>query len=152
MIAELTKRVQTNVAAPEPNAHAPLNQFGNMTKYPTAADKDVVRLNVDTLYSFAFLDLSKEPMVLSVPDTNGRYYLMPLIDAWTNVFASPGKRTTGTKAANFVITGPDWTGELPKGMTEYKSPTNTVLVAGRTQANGPEGLRRRSTRSRRNTN
>ena len=138
MIAELTKRVQTNVAAPEPNAHAPLNQFGSMTKYPTAADKDVVRLNVDTLYSFAFLDLSKEPMVLSVPDTNGRYYLMPLIDAWTNVFASPGKRTTGTKAGNFVITGPDWTGELPKGMTEYKSPTNTVLVAGRTQANGPK--------------
>lgn len=137
VIAELTKRVQTNVAAPQPDARAPLNQFGNMAKYPPASNHDVVRLNVDTLYSFAFLDLTAEPIILSVPDTNGRYYLMPLISAWTNVFASPGKRTTGTKAANFVITGPGWTGDLPKGMTEYKAPTNLVMVAGRTQANGP---------------
>lgn len=137
IIAELTKRVSTNVVAPEPNAHAPVNQFGNMAEYPTAANKDIVRMNVDTLYSFAFLDLAAEPIILSVPDTHGRYYLMPLIDAWTNVFASPGKRTTGTKAANFAITGPGWTGTLPKGMTEYKSPTNTVMIGGRTQANGP---------------
>jgi hypothetical protein len=137
VIAELTKRIQTNVAAPQPDAHAPVNQFGHMTKYPTAADKDIVRMNVDTLYSFAFLDLAREPIVLSVPNTNGRYYLMPLIDAWTNVFASPGKRTTGTKAGNFVITGPGFAGDLPKGMTEYKSPTNTVMIGGRTQANGP---------------
>ena len=137
VIAELTKRVQTNVAAPEPNAHAPVNQFGSMVKYPTAADKDIVRMNVDTLYSFAFLDLTAEPIILSVPDTRGRYYLMPLIDAWTNVFASPGKRTTGTKAGNFAITGPGWTGTLPAGMTEYKSPTNLVMIGGRTQANGP---------------
>jgi len=75
VIAELTKRVQTNVAAPEPNAHAPVNQFGSMVKYPTAADKDIVRMNVDTLYSFAFLDLTAEPIILSVPDTRGRYYL-----------------------------------------------------------------------------
>lgn len=137
VIAELTRRVQTNVAAPEPNAHAPMNQFGNMAKYPTAADKDIVRMNVDTLYSFAFLDVTAEPMILSVPDTHGRYYLMPLIDTWTNVFASPGKRTTGTKAGHFAITGPGWTGTLPKGVTEYKSPTNVVMIGGRTQANGP---------------
>jgi hypothetical protein len=137
VIAELTKNVSTNVAAPEPNAHAPINQLGNMAAYPTAANKDIVRMNVDTLYSFAFLDLSKEPMILSVPDTKGRYYLMPLIDTWTNVFASPGKRTTGTKAGNFAITGPLWSGTLPAGMTQYKSPTNTVMIGGRTQANGP---------------
>jgi hypothetical protein len=137
VIAELTKRVQTNVAAPQPDSHAPVNQLGNMAKYPPASNHDVVRLNVDTLYSFAFLDLTAEPIILSVPDTNGRYYLMPLIDAWTNVFASPGKRTTGTKAANFLITGPGWTGDVPKGMTEYKAPTNLVMIAGRTQANGP---------------
>ena len=137
VIAELTKRVSTNVASPQPDAHAPINQFGHMAKYPSADNHDIVRMNVDTLYSFAFLDLTQEPMILSVPDTNGRYYLMPLIDAWTNVFASPGKRTTGTKAGNFAITGPNWSGALPKGMTEYKSPTNTVMVGGRTQANGP---------------
>ena len=137
VIAELTKRVQTNVVAPQPDSHAPVNQIGNMVKYPPASNHDVVRLNVDTLYSFAFLDLTAEPIILSVPDTNGRYYLMPLISAWTNVFASPGKRTTGTKAGNFVITGPGWTGDVPKDMTEYKAPTNLVMVAGRTQANGP---------------
>lgn len=131
-VAELTHRVSTNVAAPEPNAHVPMNQFGHMAKYPTAADKDIVRLNVDTLYSFAFLDLTQGPMVLSVPDTKGRYYLMPLVDAWTNVFASPGKRTTGTNAGNFLVSGPAWSGTPPA-----KSPTKPVLVGGRTQANGP---------------
>ena len=137
LIFDLTKHVYTNTAAPEPNGHAPLNQFGNFAKYPTAANRDVVRLNVDTLYSFAWLDLSKEPLILSVPDTHGRYYLMPMIDAWTNVFQSPGKRTTGTKAGNFAIVGPGWTGTLPKGVIEYKAPTNVIMVAGRTQANGP---------------
>ncbi len=136
VVFELTKRSATNVASPQPDAHAPINQFGNMAKYPSANDHDIVRMNVDTLYSFATLDLSVEPMILSVPDTNGRYYLMPMIDAWTNVFASPGKRTTGTKAGNFAITGPNWSGELPSGMTEYKSPTNSVLIGGRTQTNG----------------
>ena len=136
VMTEITKRVSTNVTSPQPDAHAPINQIGNMRKYPSADNHDIVRMNVDTLYSFAFLDLRTEPMILSVPDTNGRYYLMPLIDAWTNVFASPGKRTTGTKAASFAITGPNWSGTLPNDVTEYKSPTNFVWVAGRTQANG----------------
>ena len=97
-----------------------------------------MRANVDTLYSSAWLDLSKEPIVLSVPDTNGRFYLMPMIDAWTNIFASPGKRTTGTKAGHFAITGPGWTGTLPAGMQQLKSPTNMVWIIGRTQTNGPK--------------
>lgn len=137
VVFELTKRSATNVASPQPDAHAPVNQFGNMSKYPGADNHDIVRMNVDTLYSFATLDLTAEPIILSVPDTNGRYYLMPMIDAWTNVFASPGKRTTGTKAGNFAITGPNWTGQLPSGMTQYKSPTNSVFIGGRTQTNGP---------------
>jgi len=74
---------------------------------------------------------------LSVPNTHGRYYLMPVIDAWTNVVGSPGKRTTGTEAGNFAIVGPNWQGTLPGGVKEVKSPTNTAIVAGRTQANGP---------------
>ena len=97
-----------------------------------------MRANVDTLYSSAWLDLSKEPMVLSVPDTNGRYYMMPMLDAWTNIFASPGKRTTGTKAGHFAVTGPGWSGELPKGVQEIKSPTDMVWIIGRTQTNGPK--------------
>ena len=137
VVMDLTKRVSTNVPGPQPNAHAPINQFGSMLEYPPASDHTIVRMNVDTLYSFAWLDLSKEPIVLSVPDTKGRYYMMPLLDAWTNVFASPGKRTTGTQAGNFAITGPGWTGKLPGGVRQIKAPTNTVWITGRTQTNGP---------------
>ena len=138
VIMDLTKQVSTNVAGPQPDAHAPINQFGNMAAYPPASDHSVVRMNVDTLYSWGWLDLSDGPVVVTVPDTDGRYYLMPLVDAWTNVFASPGKRTTGTKAGNFVITGPGWKGDTPEGMEVYKSPTNMVWTLGRTQANGPK--------------
>ncbi len=137
VLADVTKQVQTNVVAPQHNGRAPINQFSNFLRFPTAAYRDVVRVNVDTLYSLAWLDLTKEPIVLSVPDTHGRYYLMPVLDAWTNVFASPGKRTTGTQAGQFAIVGPNWTGTLPAGLTELKSPTNTAMIAGRTQANGP---------------
>jgi len=137
VLMDVTKQVQTNVAAPEHNGRAPINQFSNFLKYPTAAYRDVVRMNVDTLYSFAWLDLSKEPLVLSVPNTHDRYYLMPVIDGWTNVSASPGKRTTGTQAGDFAIVGPNWTGTLPAGMKELRSPTNMAMIAGRTQANGP---------------
>jgi hypothetical protein len=109
-----------------------------MRAFPTAAFKDVVRANVDTLYSSAFLDLSKEPLVLSVPDTRGRYYLLPMFDAWTNVFATPGKRTTGTGVAHFLISGPGWRGTIPAGLTQLKSPTNMAWILGRTQTNGPD--------------
>lgn len=136
VIMDVTKRKMTNVATVEALA-APINQFANVKEYPTAAFKDVVRANVDTLYSAAWLDLTKEPIVLSVPDTKGRYYLMPMLDAWTNVFASPGKRTTGTKAGHFAVVGPGWKGNLPPGLKELRLPTNTVWIIGRTQTNGP---------------
>jgi hypothetical protein len=136
VVMELTKITSTNVPGPQPNAHAPINQFGNALKYPAASDHTVVRMNIDTLYSWAWLDLSKEPMVLSLPDTTGRYYMMPMLDAWTNVFASPGTRTTGNKAGDFAITGPGWKGSLPNGLKEIKAPTNMVWIIGRTQTDG----------------
>ena len=136
VIADVTRQVQTNVVTPQHNGRAPINQFSHFLRYPSAAYRDVVRINVDTLYSFAWLDLTSEPIVLSVPDTQDRYYLMPILDAWTNVFASPGKRTTGTQAGQFAIVGPNWTGSLPSGLTKLNAPTNTVMIAGRTQANG----------------
>jgi len=76
----------------------PMNVFHNVPAYPPASDKSVVRTNYDTLYSIVYLDLLKEPVVVSVPDTAGRFYLMPMLDMWTDVFASPGWRTTGTQA------------------------------------------------------
>ena len=117
---------------------APINQFLHVRAFPPASFKQVVRVNVDTLYSSAFLDLSEEPLVLSVPDTHGRYYLLPLFDAWTNVFATPGTRTTGNSANSFLIAGPDWSGTAPAGMQVLRSPTNMAWLLGRTQTNGPE--------------
>jgi len=118
------------------SVHTPPNTFSHKRTFPDPTFTEVVSPNADTLYSTAWLDLSKEPVILSLPDSGGRYYLMPMMDAWTNVFASPGKRTTGTRRGNFAITGPGWQGPLPKGVTEIKSPTSMVWLIGRTQANG----------------
>lgn len=136
---EETKKVSTNYEEPVPKKpFAPVNQFGHFRSFPDANFKEVVKPNCDTYYSIAWLDLKPEPLVLSVPNTNDRYYLLPLLDAYTNVFASPGKRTTGTAAANFLITGPDFKGKVPDGMKEIKAPTNMVWIVGRTQTNSPE--------------
>jgi hypothetical protein len=136
VMMDLTRNRMTNVTEPS-GSSAPVNQFANAPIFPPATFKTIVRANVDTLYSSAFLDLSVEPLVLLVPDTNGRYYLLPMFDAWTNVFATPGARTTGTAANRFAIVGPNWAGTLPAGLQEFRSPTNTVWILGRTQTNGP---------------
>ena len=115
---------------------APINQFAHVRQFTDPSMTDVLSPNVDTLYSFAWLDLSHEPMILSVPDTHGRYYLLPVLDAWTNVVASLGKRTTGTKAGVFAIIGPAWAGQLPAGVVGLRVPTNLVWVLGRTQCDG----------------
>jgi hypothetical protein len=114
-----------------------MNMFVNIPAYPPADLKLVVRVNFDTLYSLAWLDLSKEPMVVSAPDTNGRYYLLPLLDMWTDVFASPGSRTTGTRAGNFLVTPPGWNGAVPADFTRIAAPTPYVWVIGRTKTDGP---------------
>ena len=132
---EMTRRVMTNVATPD-GQHAPMGQFALMRGYPSAAFHDVTAPNADTLYSVAWLDLSREPYIFSIPDAHGRYYLMPLLDAWTNVFQVPGTRTTGTKAQKYAITGPGWKGTVPAGVTEYKSPTNLVWIIGRMYCTG----------------
>lgn len=135
VMMDLTMQNMTHTAAPR---GAPTNQFLNVRAFPPATFKQIVRANVDTLYSSAFLDLSKEPLVLSAPDTHGRYYLLPIFDAWTDVFASPGARTTGTQQRNFLIVGPDWHGAPPAEMQVLRSPTNMAWILGRTQTNGPD--------------
>ncbi len=132
---EFTRRVMTNVASPQ-GSHAPMGQFLLMRAYPDASFKDVTAPNADTLYSTAWLNLVKEPYVLSLPDEDGRYYLMPMLSGWTDVFAVPGKRTTGTNSQTFAITGPNWSGKLPQGMKEIKAPTNMVWILGRTYCTG----------------
>ena len=132
---EMTRRVMTNTDVPK-DSHAPMGQFYHSRTYPNASFRDVTAPNADTLYSTAWLDLSKEPYVLSLPEQKDRYYLVPLLDAWTNVFQVPGTRTTGDKAQKYAITGPGWSGKLPEGVTEYKSPTNLVWILGRTYCTG----------------
>src|SRR5262245_41559896 len=134
---DLTRKQLTNIE-PGKGFGGPMNTFANIPAYPTAADRAVVRPNFDTLYSSAWLDLTKETMVVSVPDTGGRYYLMPMLDMWTDVFASPGWRTTGTKAGNFLITPPGWNGDTPSGMTRIDAPTPYVWIIGRTKTDGPQ--------------
>lgn len=136
ILMDATRTKMTNVPVSTDKGAAPINQFSNVRTFPDATFTDVVSPNADTLYSMAFLDLHKEPMVLSVPDTRGRYYLMPMLDAWTNVFASPGKRTTGTAKGDFAVTGPEWSGTLPAGVKQIKAPTEMVWILGRTQTNG----------------
>jgi hypothetical protein len=114
-----------------------MNAFASMPAYPAASDKSVVRYNFDTLYSAAWLDMTKEAMIVSVPDTGDRYYLLPMLDMWTDVFASPGWRTTGTKAGNFLVTPPGWSGSIPWGMTRINAPTPIVWIIGRTKTHGP---------------
>ena len=133
---EMTRRVMTNVAKPESNLRGPMGQFVNARAYPTAAFKDVTAPNADTLYSPAWLDLAREPWVLHVPDERGRYYLMPMLDGWTNVFADPGTRTTGTGAGDFAIAGPGWQGSLPPGVELIRSNTNMIWILGRTYCSG----------------
>lgn len=134
---ELTKRVSTNVEKPEGDK-APMGQFANLKKYPNASFKTITAPNADTLYSAAWVNLSKEPYILSLPDMHDRYYLMPMLSGWTNVFEVPGKRTTGTNAQKYALVGPDWKGKIPEGIKEIKAPTNLVWILGRTYCTGTE--------------
>ncbi len=133
---DLTRKQFTNIVKPE-GISAPMNTFANVPEYPTADMKVVVRPNFDTLYSAAWLDLTKGPVVVSVPDTHGRYYLLPMLDMWTDVFASPGWRTTGTQAADYAVTPAGWSGSLPAGVVRIDAPTPYVWIIGRTKTDGP---------------
>src|SRR5262245_13385695 len=144
---DVTRRQFTNVPAGKEFGKGPMNTFVSVPEYPPADFKGVVRSNFDTLYSSAWLDLTKEPMVISAPDTGGRYYLLPMLDMWTDVFASPGWRTTGTQAGNFLVTPPGWRPDLrdrfieefklPKDTQRIEAPTPYVWIIGRTKTDGP---------------
>ena len=135
MTMEMTRRVSTNVTTPAGIA-APMGQFAKLREYPNASFNTVTAPNADTLYTVTWLDVSKEPWVISIPDLKGRYALFPMLDGWTDVFQVPGKRTTGTAAQKYAITGPGWSGTLPAGVTEYKSPTGMVWLLGRIYCTG----------------
>jgi hypothetical protein len=135
---DITRRQITNMTSGEIGGlGGPMNMFHNAEAFPTADMRAVVRPNFDTLYSSAWLDLTKEPVIVSAPDTNGRYYLLPMLDMWTDVFASPGWRTTGTGAGDFLIAPPGWSGTVPAEVTRIDAPTPYVWIIGRTKTDGP---------------
>lgn len=132
---EYTRRVLTNCEQPV-GTRAPMGHLAKLRQYPDASFTAVTAPNADTLYTTTWLDVSKEPWILSIPDMGDRFFLFPMLDGWTNVFQVPGKRTTGTKAQKYAITGPGWSGSLPAGVTEYKSPTGMVWILGRIYCTG----------------
>ncbi len=135
VVMDFTRQVLT--ATPTPNSNgAPVNQFGNKRTFPNVSFTNVVNPNADTLYSAAWIDTKKEPIILSLPDTHGRYHLMPMFNCWTDCFASPGSRTTGTGPGNYVITGPGWNGTLPEGIAAMNSSTRWVWIVGRIACSG----------------
>jgi hypothetical protein len=133
VLMDLTRRVQTNTEAPE-MGRAPLNQFGHMVAFPPASFRAVVRPNFDALYSIAWLDLGEEPLVMALPPTD-RYHVFQIMDAWTEVFAAPGTRMTGSEGGTYLLVGPEWHQEVPKGMTLLRSPTPHAWIIGRIQTN-----------------
>lgn len=137
---DVTREVLT--AAPAPNSEgtaAPINQLAKMPHYVDPNFRNVVRISMNSLWTTGWVDLEKEPIILSVPDVYDRYYVFSMMNMWTDVFGSVGKRTTGTAPGNFLIVGPDWQGEAPPDVKQtFRSSTRFAWLLGQTQANGPE--------------
>ena len=140
VMMDVTRDVLT--AAPAPNDEgtaAPINQLAKMPHYVSPDFKNVVRISLNSLWTTGWVDLEQEPIVLSVPDTKDRYYVFSIMNMWTDVFGSVGKRTTGTGPGAFLIVGPKWQGTAPAGIKQtFRSPTRYAWLLGQTQANGPD--------------
>ncbi|MGK2880575.1 MAG: DUF1254 domain-containing protein [Mycobacterium sp.] len=134
---DVTRRQAVNTPAGKTPGFGPPNEFHHMREFPSAEFRAVVRPNFDTLYSSAFLDLRHGPVIVHAPDTDDRYYMLPLIDMWSEVFANPGKRTSGTEPQDYAIVGPGYIGEVGDGLRVIEAPTPYVWIIGRTQTNGP---------------
>lgn len=137
VLMEITRRMATASSAA---GAAPMNQFGHKTNFADASAAGAVWPNRDVLYSNLWYDVSAEPLVVHIPDSGGRYYFMPIMDMWTDVFASRGPRTTGGGAQTFAIVGPYWQGQLPPGMGVVRSPTGMGWLLGRIQADDAQQL------------
>jgi|1186.fasta_scaffold06034_2 hypothetical protein len=135
VLMDLARRQLTATRTAGP-LRAPVNQFAHMPRLPLASSAPVITPNVDTVTSSAWLDLSAEPLVLSLPDTGGRYYAMPIYDAWTTAFATLGARTTGTRAREYVVAGNGWKGRLPRGMAVVQSPTALAWILVHLRSDG----------------
>ena len=123
VLMDTTRRVRTG--------HEAVNTFHHTRSFPDYTYTDVVMPNADTLYSAAWLDLRAEPVVLTMPEMAGRYHMVPMLSGWTDVFFSPGSRTTGDHGGEYAICGPGFRGPLPDGLTRVDAPTALVSLGGR---------------------
>lgn len=145
IISEITRKQTTNFSEPTGLiGQAPENQFSHAKVFPNPEFTNIVRPNVDTLYSSAWINLTEEPMVISVPNTSGRYYVLQLMDIWTDTFSAPGSRTTGTEEQHFILVGPDYEKTVKETKLDrenvriIKSPTNKLIAILRIQTNGEQ--------------
>ena len=129
VITDVTRAGAAAVVAPE-------NTLRRVREFPDARFRGVVRPNVDTLYTTAFIDMSDGPWVFEMAANDRRYEVMAFLDAWTNVFGAPGTRGSGRDGGRFLLAGPGWQGEVPAGLSLLRSPTRIVWLIGRTQTNG----------------
>ena len=132
---DMTRKQETNVAVPD-DQHAPMGQLIKLREFLPADNHCCAAPNQDTLYTMVWLDVSKEPWIFSIPDMGDRYYIMPMLSGFNEVFFVAGPRTTGSKAQKYAITGPGWSGKVPEGVTQVKSPTGLVWILGRIYTTG----------------
>jgi len=138
VMMETSRRVLTNTAYGVKVARGPMGAFVHTRAFPPASFKAVVRPNFDTLYSSAWLDLTNEPYIISLPAFHDRFFMLPLYDMWTEIFASPGTRTNGSEPFTFALCDPSWHGVLPSGVERIDAPTSTVWIIGRTETRGED--------------
>ncbi|MFI4926373.1 MAG: DUF1254 domain-containing protein [Burkholderiales bacterium] len=119
-----------------------VNQFTHTHRKLGPDDREVVSPNNDTVYSNAWLDLSQGPVLVDTPDMGERYWVLGLLDAWTNPFAYVGRRTTGNRRQRTLVHGPDWKGDVPAGVTStIAAPGQDVWIIGRILVDdGPEDI------------
>ena len=134
---DTVRQQQTNVAAPDAE-HAPMGQLIKMRTYPAVDNHCCAAPNADTLYTMAWLDVSKEPYVFGIPEMGKRYYIMPMLDGYSEVFFVASAPLTGGGPQTYAITGPGWSGQLPAGVKQVKSPTGMVWVLGRIYSDGTD--------------
>ena len=135
-------RTGTSVSRPDTKGHAPVNRFSHARKLADAAARDVVAPNHDTLYSIAFLDLSKQPQVLEIPSDINRFFTFELVSPWTENFANVGSATGQQRGGDFAIVGPNFNGKLPKGVKRVSSPYDRVWLIGRTYIKDEQDAKR----------
>ena len=136
ILMDITRKQLTNLDPKVSPMGGRKNAFTHLRAFPPADARAVVRPNFDTLYSSAWLDLTEGPVVISIADTSGRYFMLQMLDMWSDAFAVPGKRTNGTREADFAVVPPGWSGTLPQGVDRINAPTPYVWIIGRTQTNG----------------